>query len=109
MTNEELLERCANVMGKKILFDRAFESYRDVTGADPAMNFLAFPLWNPLTSIADAADMAIKMKVDVCWFLDRVSANPSQGWGGISVVQRPPNRAGSVLLRSVFCCGSDWR
>lgn len=27
-------------------------------------------LWNPLTSVADAADMAIKCKVDVMWKAD---------------------------------------
>lgn len=93
MTNKELLERCAKVMRKKVLFDRAFASYRDVTGADPAMNFLAFPLWNPLTSVADAADMAIKMKVDVIWFSSSVRAADFKATYHADFIDHPTEQA----------------
>lgn len=64
MTNKELLERCAKVMSIKAEWNGETETFERPV---PFRNYLNYEPWNPLTSVADAADMAIKMKVDVMW------------------------------------------
>lgn len=71
MTNKELLERCAKVMGIKAEWNGETETFERPV---PFRNYLNWEPWNPLTSVADAADMAIKMKVDVVWHHSEVWA-----------------------------------
>lgn len=61
---QELIEKCAKVMGY----------------GNPR-----FLQWNPLKSVADAADMAIACKVDVMWYELSVKAVYSPEQSGIHV------------------------
>lgn len=62
MTNErEILEACAKAMGYTL------EDHNDVHGLYWPWCFELTRNWNPLHSLADAAAMAVKMKVDVVW------------------------------------------
>ena len=60
----KLLEHCAKVMGGLLYV----EDYDGWIHVDAEGNRGAW--WNPFTSLADAADMAIKCKVDVMWKAD---------------------------------------
>ena len=71
MNDRELLEACARVMGLKIDKSPYNGGGHGNTGFDMLGNAVLDwhngTKWNPLTSLADAADMAIKCKVDVDW------------------------------------------
>ena len=63
MGNRELLELAAKAAGVKLSFYDGV--HRNATGADPAMNICAFPVWNPLNDDGDALRLAVKLGLDV--------------------------------------------
>ena len=62
MTDRKLLELAAKAAGLKLSFYDGV--HRNATGADPAMNICAFPVWNPLNDDGDALRLAVKLKID---------------------------------------------
>ena len=57
-----LLLACAKAMGQVAYWSPGLEPM----GREPGM-YLQGRLWNPLTSLADATEMAIKLRIDVTW------------------------------------------
>lgn len=64
-TDRELLERAARAAGMETQWDRPRGSKTGVMRARLPMSGLAFPVWNPLTSSADAFELAVKLRIDV--------------------------------------------
>lgn len=68
------LEACAKVMGYGLARDKEIHGHRDdpysITGWKIVENGVLGRWWNPLTSVADASEMAIKLKIDVSWWKD---------------------------------------
>lgn len=88
MTDKELLERCAKVMGIK---GEWYEPGQCIKLDSGPLRWVK--LWNPLTSVADAADMAIKMKVDVVWHHSEVWATQKGKGVAIPFKDHPTEQA----------------
>ena len=86
MTNRELLELAAKAAGLKLSFYDGV--HRNATGADPAMNICAFPVWNPLNDDGDALRLAVKLRMTVCIDYAKLKVSVWDGrseWGFVSL------------------------
>ena len=63
MKDRELLELAAKAAGLKLSFYDGV--HRNATGADPAMNICAFPVWNPLNDDGDALRLAVSQRLKI--------------------------------------------
>ena len=75
MTDRKLLELAAKAAGLKLSFYDGV--HRNATGADPAMNICAFPVWNPLNDDGDYSRLEAALAMDVVWFKDGVGVGDS--------------------------------
>lgn len=86
MTDRKLLELAAKAAGLKLSFYDGV--HRNATGADPAMNICAFPVWNPLNDDGDALRLAVKLGMTVCIDYAKLKVSVWDGrseWGSVSL------------------------
>jgi len=74
MTDRELLELAAKATGIKALWSPD-GLLRDCTNGHPAQNIYSAPPWNPLTDDGDALRLAVKLQIDMEFYVENGSTS----------------------------------